>query len=657
MANMNGTEFARINGKYSTAFIGTYEVTSQNISGNYTNFKIRVYAYYGGGTSTGSDTGTVWISGTQYNIGAYRLYPGYRLMAEKDITIYHSNDGSFPYTTVAFAINSYHANGEVSGQISASKIPRQANVTSATDFTDETNPTIKYNNPGGFRINAKLEFGINFGTVIRRDNISNTGSYTFNLTESERNLLRQKCTGNSMTVRETIATCIGGTTENYWSWQDKTMTLVNANPTFNNFTFEDIDSKILSLTGNNQIIVKGYSDVKVTIPVGNRAYANKQAIMSGYRFACGDKSQPISYSQNSNVEGIIWNVPNGAFNVYAIDSRNNATLITKLASREIDYTPLGKTSFTVQRTGGVSEQTTLSVNGTINQVNFGAKTNTIKQFKYRYKVTGGSWSPYISVTPTISNGKFSFSSQIPGDTDLGFNIANSYNFEFYVEDELSNVTFTATLGSGTPNIAFHKNGTAIGGKYDTSIASTLQVHTNKNFSSLIVKSNQYGGPGIAVTDGNQQIGLQIGESSTNRGIWDKKNGKWLFYYDDSYYRLNGNRMLYGAVSLYDNGSGNNGTVTLSDSSANYSMIEIYAKNNDGWFGMVKVKDPNGKSASITITTPYDGNTNRWDKSKVFSISGTTISNNSYSETLISQQNGIQLNNNNFIYITKVIGYR
>ena len=110
--------------------------------------------------------------------------------------------------------------GSASGNLWAPDIPRQANVTGYNDFNDEQNPTITYNNPGGFRINARLEFG---GTNIRRDNIPNTGSYTFNLTDDERKLLRQKCTGDSMTVRGVIATCIGGTTENYWSYWDRTL--------------------------------------------------------------------------------------------------------------------------------------------------------------------------------------------------------------------------------------------------------------------------------------------------------------------------------------------------------------------------------------------------------------------------------------------------
>lgn len=472
---MNGTEFARISGKYSTAFIGTYERTGQNIAGDYSTFTIRVYGYYGGGTKTSSSYGTVWISGTQYSIGGYTLTPGYKLLASKDITVSHNGDGSFPYTTVAFAINSYHANGETSGAISAPTIPRQANVTGYNDFNDEQNPTITYNNPGGFRINARLEFA---GTNIKRDNIPNTGSYTFNLTDAERKLLRQKCTGSSMTVRGVIATCIGGTTENYWSYWDRTMTIVNGNPTFDNFNFVDSNTKTVALTGNNTSIVKGYSNVKVTIPTSMKATAKKEASLSKYRVSIGTAIPvDITYSSDKDVNGTVNNADSSTINVYAIDSRNNSKLVSKQATNFISYSNIEKGNIDVVRTNGVSEDVTLKINGTFNKVNFGKITNSIKSAQYRYRIKGtDTWSSYNNLTLTIKDNNFSYNGLIKGDTKtLGFNVEHSYEVEVLVKDELSEATFTDTFGSGTPNIALAKNGVGIMGKYNESVGGKLQV--------------------------------------------------------------------------------------------------------------------------------------------------------------------------------------
>lgn len=482
---MNGTEFARISGKYSTAFIGTYERTGQNNAGNYSTFKIRIYGYYGGGTKTSSSYGTVWISGTQYSIGGYTLTPGYKLLASKDITVSHNGDGSFPYTTVAFAINSYHANGETSGAISASTIPRQANVTGYNDFNDEQNPTITYNNPGGFRINARLEFA---GTNIKRDNISNTGSYTFNLTDAERKLLRQKCTGSSMTVRGVIATCIGGTTENYWSYWDRTMTIVNGNPTFDNFNFADSNTKTVALTGNNTSIVKGYSNVKVTIPTSMKATAKKEASLSKYRVSIGTAIPvDITYSSDKDVNGTVNNADSSTINVYAIDSRNNSKLVSKQATNFISYSNIEKGNIDVVRTNGVSEDVTLKINGTFNKVNFGKITNSIKSAQYRYRIKGtDTWSSYNNLTLTIKDNNFSYNGLIKGDTKtLGFNVEHSYEVEVLVKDELSEATFTDTFGSGTPNIALAKNGVGIMGKYNESVGGDLQIRGKNPFKRQV----------------------------------------------------------------------------------------------------------------------------------------------------------------------------
>ena len=330
-----------------------------------------------------------------------------------------------------------------------------------------------FSNPGGFRINARLEFA---GTYINKLNVSNTGNYRFNLTAEERKLLRQKCTGNSMTVRYVIATCIGGTTENYWSWADRTMTIVNGNPIFSNFDFEDSNKKTVSLTGDNKSIISAYSRLKITIPESNKAVATKEASMRTYRIACGDGKADIEFKNTGDVIGEVSNPTSATITNYAIDSRNNSTLVTKQANKLINYTPLIKGNISVLRSNGVSNETILNLEGTFNNINFGKVINSIKIMKYRYKTPNADWSPYIEIEPIISDNKFGFNSVIKGDLDEeGFDINNSYQIEVYVEDELSSVTYTSTLGSGTPNISLAKNGVGIMGKYDDEVGGKLQV--------------------------------------------------------------------------------------------------------------------------------------------------------------------------------------
>lgn len=482
---MQGTEIARINGIYSTSFIETYELTGQSTAGNYSTFKIRVYGHYGGNTgSAGSSYCTVWISGTEYNAGSYRLYPNsYTLFAQKDITIQHNDDGSFPSTTVAFAINSYHANGETSGSISAPAIPRKATITSAPNFNDEENPTITYSNPAGTAVTSLQTCIANpQGNVIYvsyRD-ISKTGtSYTFELTNEERQTLRQATTGTpNLSVKFYVKTVIGGST--YTSTLDKTMTIINGEPTFSNFEYEDINSTTVALTGDSSKLINGYSIVKGTVSVANKATANKEATMVSYTLKCGENnSNQDDYSATESVE-ITLNSPaiSDTVKMYATDNRNTSKIVEKLATL-VNYQPLIFTSINVARENGSSEETRLTLQGTIDEVNFGAVTNSIVSATYKYisNASGSTWSADIPITLTVSNGQFSFDSLILGDTNTGFDIENTYTIVVDIQDKLSSLTSgELALNSGKPNLALAKTGVAVMQKYDETLGGALQVN-------------------------------------------------------------------------------------------------------------------------------------------------------------------------------------
>lgn len=409
--------------------------------------------------------------------------------------LYHNSDGGlsgYAYATFTKGgTSSYTPNtgGVTTDWTPLTTIPRQANITGYNDFNDEQNPTITFNNPGGFRINARLEFA---GTNIKRDNISNTGSYTFNLTDAERKLLRQKCTNNTMTVRGVIGTCIGGTTENYWSYWDRTMAIVNGNPEFSNFNFEDVNTTTTTLTGDPNAVIKGYSTILVTIPTSMKATAKKEATMSKYRITSGTASPvELPYSDTLRVGGRLSAPTDPTINCYAIDSRNNSTLVSKAIATFLNYSVITKGTINANRKNGTSENVTLKIDGTYNAINFGKVTNTIKSAKYRYRVSDSStWSNYQDLTINTSvsgeNGSYSYDGLIMGDTSTkGFNVENSYVIEVVVSDELSFVTFTANIGSGIPNIALAKNGVGIMGKYNESVGGDLQIRGKNPFKRQV----------------------------------------------------------------------------------------------------------------------------------------------------------------------------
>ena len=251
-------------------------------------------------------------------------------------------------------------------------------------------------------------------------------------------------------------------------------------PTFENFTYADTNATTLALTGDSQIFIPGYSDITATISSANKAVAKNDATMSSYRFANGDQSASAPYSESSDVNITISSAISPEFTVSAFDSRGISTPVTKTATTIVDYVKLVKdVSSTLLRTGGVSEETTLTLKGTVWNNSFGNVTNSITSVTYKYRVMG-STSEYTTgvttITPTVDNdGNFTFTGIIQGDTGSGFDIANSYEVVVTVEDELSSIKYTFTLPSGKPHIAYHKNGISIMGAYNPENGGKLQI--------------------------------------------------------------------------------------------------------------------------------------------------------------------------------------
>jgi hypothetical protein len=133
----------------------------------------------------------------------------------------------------------------------------------------------------------------------------------------------------------------------------------------------------------------------------------------------------------------------------------------------------------------------------------------------------------------------------------------------------------------------------------------------------------------------------------------QQNGTW-----GAWFRVWQSRQLFGNES-----QAMNTTITLSDSAANYDMLEIFYKTNDGQQNSTKVYSPNNKTTSLTSAT-FFGDNKIVIKSKTVKISGKTIDtykddNNGY----YTGEVGFTGNTNNGAYrrdnvgIIRVLGWR
>lgn len=224
------------------------------------------------------------INGTQvYSGGTYSnfLEEGDQPIASGTMWINHNADGKKTFSISSFTgwLYSNHNYSCGGGSFTLTDIPRKATITAASNFTDLDNPTITFSNPGGFTMDVWLELNPVGDHLCVKNNIPNTGSYTWSLTEAERNALRDRCPGTSCTVRLGLYSYVGGT--QYADYKDMTFTIkesdatrptVSMEVTLNNgtlpSTFADMyiqgKSKVrvkLNATGKNNAKITSYQTV------------------------------------------------------------------------------------------------------------------------------------------------------------------------------------------------------------------------------------------------------------------------------------------------------------------------------------------------------------------------------------------------------------
>lgn len=372
----------------------------------------------------------VWLG---YSDSYY--YDGLRLKlfidgAQRDITVKGYNkdqtgwsyDGTTEWYTVsnktsgttAFYAQLYDTNTSTTKVTSStyqlSVIASQATITSAPDFNDEQNPTINYSNPAGTSVTslqACISLDGSKDDIVYRD-VPKTGtSYTFQLTDAERAALRNNTPKTSRKLLFCLRTIVESNL--YISTAEKTLTIVNANPTFaaSQVTYKDTNSATVSVTGNNQHIVQNKSVLSVTLTA---ATAIKGATMTSYVVTVNGVAKPMTAAGTIEFGTINAN-SNLSMSVTAIDSRGNSTTVYKTVTiipyAEPTIEPHSQyTSIVCKRcdTNG-----TIADDGTFLKLTVRGKWNTLTNEKntasVKVKATySGYDSGWVTVTATASGG-------------------------------------------------------------------------------------------------------------------------------------------------------------------------------------------------------------------------------------------------------------
>lgn len=457
----------------------SYDLLSQSTTNNTST--IRVYGTISLPVYISWSRGSIDINGVSFGLATYYSAGTYTI-GYTDITVYHNNDGTGSVYVSGSISTSYLMNGSCGGTIYLPTIPR-ASQPSCITYPNTTSDVGNIGDTITIHMNRKstsFTHTVRYGWYDKNETIATnvTDNCQWTIPDNFANDIPNdtKSWGTIFVDTYNGSTLIGTKSVVFWCH------VSDADPIFTDFEFEDLNSTTVTLTGDDQAIIKGYSNIDVRIPVADKAVGNKGATITKYRVVVGDYTEDLTYSSSAMVSSsTIMGATTGTIQVYAIDSRGNSTLVTKLASSEVDYTtPAISSSSKIERgQGGVGTSATLTYSGTYWNNSFGDITNAIQSVSYEFKPTSSStWiTGTTNITPTISGSDFSFTGIVRSNaSDYSFDIATSYDFRITITDKLSTTIYVFTpLASGTPNIALSDNGTAIGMAYDESEGGAIQL--------------------------------------------------------------------------------------------------------------------------------------------------------------------------------------
>lgn len=251
--------------------------------------------------------------------------------------------------------------------------------------------------------------------------------------------------------------------------------------TDSNLSYEVLDSTSNNITGSNQKIIKGISNVRIHT---TQASPQGGSSMSSYTATCGSKSGTSTSLSNTYID--LSSVDASSFSVQATDTRGRSISASKNYSTYIDYFSPYNTSINISRVDGIEPNVIINIAGKYMNWSNLSTTNTITQVSIQYKVSGSSvWTTLTGFNLSISasNGNFTASGTTTGDV---FDISNEYTIKITLQDKLTQFSGERTIYTANvllwKDLAHHRIG--IGKKpsveldVEGSIRGNLQQYHN-----------------------------------------------------------------------------------------------------------------------------------------------------------------------------------
>lgn len=540
----------------------------QNAAGNYSDVTVKHTLVIGSAYSLNisSRTNTCSVGGVSqgYTSGSINQKGGSVLLGTTVHRVFHNADGTkTAQLTDTFNINATIDGTKVgsitaSGSISLDRIARNATIVTANDFTDETNPTLTYSNPSSFACDVSIEFA--GGSITRASAISGaSGSYTMQLTDSERTTLRN-ASKNSPTLKVTyvLKTTIGG--KAYYSRAERKMNVVDAAPEIGAVSYEDTNAATVAVTGDKSRIVQNHSMLAVKVPT---ATAKKGATIVSYTIAFGGVSKTVTSSGTVSL-GAVDVSYSQALTVTATDSRGFTA--SQSVQVTVDDYSAPTAVIDLHRLNNFEPTTYITASARYSYLN--GKNSVTITAKYKKAGESGYGAP-IALTNSVQ-------STVTCDRD------SAYDFVVTVADKLESTDYNLALGKGIPAFFIDTKKSSVGVNCLPSQSDVLQLGD----SAWLTAQGAYpvGAIYLSVTDANP--------AALFGGTWERIGG----------------RFLLGADTTYTAGStGGEAAHTLTDDEMpkhNHEVDNFNASGNATPFMTVQAQDKKGFGGNVQ--TMYAG---------------------------------------------------
>ena len=296
-------------------------------------------------------------------------------------------------------------------------------VISATNFTDESNPTVTFTNTSGKKIRMAIMLVVGSDTtavLVDTEPAFYTSPYTFDIySYSINSILEMYPTKRKFTAQIGVIDSKGD-----FYCVNKTMTVVNGEPEFTTIDGYDADSSIVGVTGNKNILLMGKSNFTID---WTPAVGKKYATIKSYTVEWQDQSKTYTASASHPVSDfVLASSGTSLLRITATDSRGFTTTVEKELD-VIEYVP-PIAVVTAGRINNYEDETKFKIDASYTSVMVGDVEKNFITCQYRYKQNSETavWSEWT----TINNNE---------EITLSFPKENEYLIQYTATDAFGEI--------------------------------------------------------------------------------------------------------------------------------------------------------------------------------------------------------------------------